>query len=199
LDISNYKKLLNTGTIDRYVSQWGHKTTKYIKASYNKPVIENNDLYNISKKRFEEAETEKIIIGGMNKRLECYYDNHGNYLAGKSTIIVTNSNINMKYLLGLLNSNLISYFYRVSFNTCSLKGGYLVISASRVKKIPIKIPTEVQLQMAVDIVNELINLYKEDNKKMIAEKETELNILIYEIYCLSKKEQMVVEEFMKDY
>lgn len=199
LDISNYKKLINTGIIDRYLSQWGYKTTKYIKDSYKNPVIPNNDLNNISRKRFEQAETEKIIIGGMNRRLECYYDNHGSYLAGKSTIIVTHSNINMKYLLGLLNSNLISYFYIVSFNTCSLKGGYLVISASRVKKIPIKIPTEVQLHRVIDIVNELINLYNEDNKKMIAEKENELNILIYEIYCLSKKEYMIIEEFMKEY
>lgn len=56
------------------------------KGKYMYPVVKTADLKNMSVKRFNESRSSKIIIGGMNKVLECFYD-EGDFLAGKSTTI----------------------------------------------------------------------------------------------------------------
>jgi len=80
---------INTGTIDPYVSLWGNKKTQYIKSSYELPVIYDKDIASVNKKRLIQADSEKIIIAGMAKKIECYYDD-GHYMAGKSTTIIMN-------------------------------------------------------------------------------------------------------------
>ena len=76
------KKLINTGTIDRYESLWSKQPTRYIKDSYPAPIVLDSDLRELSNRRFMQAQSKKIIIGGMTKVLECVYD-EGEYVAGK--------------------------------------------------------------------------------------------------------------------
>ena len=83
----DYKKFINTGTIDKYCSLWSKKKTQYIKKSFNKPIILSSDLRNVNASRLLQANSDKIIIAGMAKEIEAYYDN-GEYLAGKSTSII---------------------------------------------------------------------------------------------------------------
>jgi hypothetical protein len=68
--ISNtYKKFINTGTIDPYISLWGVKLTQYIKTSYTYPIVLDDALLQFSSLRSEQANSEKIIVAGMSKRL----------------------------------------------------------------------------------------------------------------------------------
>lgn len=120
----NYFKFINTGTIDRYSSLWGVFKTTYIKSTYIKPVVMKVGLSIFSKNRYEQAQATKIIIGGMTKRLEAYLDG-GNYLAGKSTVVVLPTKMNPKVLLAILNSKLMTFYYKDSFKALSLAGGFM--------------------------------------------------------------------------
>lgn len=69
-------KFINTGGIDKYKSFYGIEYIRYLKGKYMYPVVKIADLNNMSVKRFNESKSKKIIIGGMNKVLECFYIVH---------------------------------------------------------------------------------------------------------------------------
>lgn len=187
---AEYRKFINTGTIDRYQSLWGKYSTKYIKNSYIKPIVFLKDLASISATRLSEAKSEKIIIGGMTKVLECYYDK-GDFLAGKSTVIIMRKKESLKYIIALLNSKLITYFYKVYFNSLSLAGGYLRIGPPQIKEIPIANTDEVTKNELIRIVDKIISLLNEGKPELsneIYELEETLNKKVYDIYGLTKNE-----------
>jgi len=133
-----YSFFINTGIIDRYDSLWGNVGATYIKNVYQYPVIKHEDIFKISEKRLSEAKTEKIIIAGMTLQLEAYYDK-GEYLAGKSTVIILpKSQNNLKFIASCINSKLISFVYRELFGSLSLQGGYLRVGPPQIERIPIR-------------------------------------------------------------
>ena len=188
--ISNtYKKFINTGTIDPYISLWGVKPTQYIKTSYTYPIVLDDALLQFSSLRSEQANSEKIIVAGMCKRLECYYD-AGEYLAGKSTSIIYKSDVDLKFILAILNSRLISFFYKYYFKSAALSGGYFNIGSNQLKELPIAFNKSV----ATLIVNEVMSLKNfrpdKDNYELVISK---IDRLIYSLYELDLDEVYVVD------
>ena len=53
-----FKKLINTGTIDRYESLWSKEPTRYIKSKYNAPIVFDSDLSRFSQRRFTQAQAQ---------------------------------------------------------------------------------------------------------------------------------------------
>jgi len=141
-------KFINTGGIDKYKSYHGISYTRYLKDKYLYPCVEISDLKNMSQKRLQESLSEKIIIGGMNIFIECFYD-FGEYLAGKSTTIVYD-HPNLKFITAVLNSKLMSFYYQKIYNSMSLAGGYYRIGVPQIKKLPIAIPKDNSLIKKVE-------------------------------------------------
>lgn len=189
-----FKKFINTGTIDRYISLWGINKTKYIKSNYENPIITCEDLSNISLKRLRESNSEKIIIGGMTKRLECYLDSKGEFLAGKSTTIILKKKCDLKYIIALLNSKLMSFFYSIYYNSLSLKGGFFRIGPPQIKTLPIIIPSEEIIEGIIDKSKLLQEAIIKNNDEIIMVLEKELDELIYNVYKLDKEEINLVEK-----
>lgn len=191
-DGPDVKKFINTGGIDPYKSTHGESPIRYLKGSYMYPVVKRKDLKNMSAKRYAESNAEKIIIGGMTKILECYYDK-GEYLAGKSTTIVYGCD-HLRYITGLLNSKLMTYFYGVFYNSMSLAGGFFRIGAPQVKTLPIAFPTEGEI---ISELEELVDNIQEKNKnkdyKNIVELKHRMDMAVYNIYGLTAEEIQCVE------
>ena len=202
--LNDYKKLINTGTIDRYLSLWGKQKTQYIKNSYLNPVILDKDIIKISSTRYNQSKTIKIIIGGMTKELECFYD-EGQYMAGKSTQIILqndNSKPSLKLLVSLLNSRLISFWYRNYYKSLSLAGGYLRINNSEIQTIPIPEVDSKEQKQLVDLVDKiLINTQSDDyinnpaKQAKVKEYERQIDQMVYKLYSLTKEEIEIVEYF----
>ncbi|WP_461207809.1 Eco57I restriction-modification methylase domain-containing protein [Clostridium sp. DL1XJH146] len=184
-----FKKFINTGTIDKYKSLWGIKPARYIKNSYLKPVAYTNDIQQLNNIRSTEANSEKIIVAGMCKELECYYDN-GQYLAGKSTSIIMNSEIDLQYILALLNSKLISFFYSHYYRSNSLSGGYFNINANQLKNIPIAFEESTAKQIIKEVIKIDASII---NRKDIVSHQTKIDNLVYMVYGLDFNEVYLVE------
>lgn len=191
-DYNIESKFINTGTIDRYVSLWDKKETKYIKQSYFKPCINKDRIKNINNTRYEECNKNKIIIGGMNKELECYLDNKGEYLAGKSTTIIYDSKLDLRYIIAILNSKLITFYYKYYFSSLSLAGGYLRIGPPQIKQIPIAFNKEIY-DILIHEVDKLIKYYKYDDKENIYIKEEVINNCVYKLYNINEEEIKLIE------
>ena len=198
------KKFINTGTIDRYASLWGFKKANYIKQTYKNPVIKESDIKKINPNRLIQAFSKKIIIGGMTKELECFYD-EGEYLAGKSTTIILEGNKDIKFLLALLNSKLISFWYNIFFKSLSLAGGYLRIGNNEIKKIPIPDTSNKEQKPFIEIVDKILSitddkdyLENQDKQSMVKELEKKIDKMVYELYELTPEEIEIVENFNKN-
>ncbi|HUX98845.1 MAG TPA: TaqI-like C-terminal specificity domain-containing protein, partial [Candidatus Deferrimicrobium sp.] len=204
LPVVHAKKFINTGTIDPYVSLWGHKKANYIKSSYQKPIVTDSDLSEFRLNRFNQACSEKIIIGGMTKKLECFYDT-GEYIAGKSTTIILPGTKSLKFLIAVLNSKLISFWYRIFFKSLSLAGGYIRISNNEIKKIPLVDLASSQQTRFIELVNQILLLTHSEgyfaNLAKITEVKKlqyEIDQLVYQLYELTPAEIRLVEEFDGD-
>ncbi len=205
----HYFKFINTGTIDRYASLWGIQNTR-IKGSYKNPIVQNEEIRRLLPRRAEQAGTPKIIIGGLNKRLGCFFDSHAEYLAGKSTVIVTDPRIRFEVLLGILNSRLLSFCYKNMFQALSLSGGFMRIGPPQIRQLPIKQPTKQESERLTELVKELIGLNITLNKvspesdrcksitEQITTKDKEVDNFVYTIYDLSVDEIRLVEARFKE-
>ncbi|MFA6374270.1 MAG: TaqI-like C-terminal specificity domain-containing protein [Candidatus Paceibacterota bacterium] len=198
----DFKKFINTGTIDPYISLWGKKKTQYIKQAYEKPVILDSEIKRLSENRFKQACSTKIIVAGMSERLECFYD-EGNYIAGKSTIIILEdkeNSLSLKYLLAVMNSKLLSFWYSNYYNSLKMAGGFFNVSSKELGLMPIKkLPPEKE-KCFIDLVNKVLNITRNEDyltsiekKKEVKKLEYQIDELIYKLYDLSPEEVKIVE------
>ena len=189
----HFKRFVNTGTIDRFAMLWGKRPTRYIKGSYDAPVVLDADLRSINQKRLQQAIAPKIIIGGMTKVLECALDRSGEYLAGKSTTIVLDDDVeHLTFLLGILNSTIVSFWYRNYYKSLTLAGGYLRINQGEIKTIPVPKPSLSAKRKIVALVEKI--LAAKENNSSSAQLEMMLDEEIAELYGLNKDEVFIVQD-----
>jgi hypothetical protein len=139
----------------------------------------------------------------MNKFLECVYDS-GEILAGKSTTIVFLDSVNIFYILGILNSKLLSYYYRLEFAGLSLQGGFYRIGPPQLKELPIRaiVSSDPIHKKIVDYVKHMLSLHKQfprtpQEKELlrgeIASTDQAIDALVYHLYGLTEAEIKIVE------
>jgi len=135
----NVKKMINTGTIDRYESLWGKSLTKYLKDNYEHPVVKDSKIKGINLNRFAQCSSQKIIISGI-RSLEAFLDDKAEYLAGKSTSImyfpVEEDLRTLKIVTMILNSRPASFWFFKTFSAGGMSGGGGSISPKDLALIP---------------------------------------------------------------
>ena len=139
---------------------------------------------------------EKILIQritGGNKPLKAAYDNNKFYNKESINNIILNDKFgfNIKYILSLLNSKLINWFYVNRFTNES----NLTVNLSKeyLSQIPVAKLTKEQEQALVEKVNQIISI-KESNYLIDTNSiENEIDLIIYKIYGLSANEMKIVE------
>ena len=188
LNLTNELKFINTGTIDPFRILWGVKPTQYIKGKYNFPVVDRDKFKKVLNSRYDDAINEKIVIAGMTKTLECVYAPSG-VIAGKSTIVIFSKTINLNYILGLLNSRLMTFFYRIYYNSSSLEGGFYSINTKQVRKLPFILSNE--------YYNDVISLVEKLNNNYNDKDMSSLNLIVYKIYQLSDAQITLIDEYFK--
>lgn len=186
-------KLINTGTIDPYISLWGIKTTSYLKGKYIYPTVNKCAFQTKFPKRERQAISPKIIITGM-RYFECYYDCDGSYIAGKSTIILLNPQKKelFKVLLGILNSKLIAFYIRGSYSTLGIGGG-INFSRDMVESLPIpnlSTETEKIIRCVEKVLQEKRGNINSDTSAL----ESEIDRLVYQLYGLTDEEIAIIEK-----
>ena len=120
------------------------------------------------------------------------YDNE-KYYALNTIVVVTakREDINLKYLLGLLNSKLINYIYTKKFK--STKTVFSEIQARSVGELPIVMPdTELQKPI-IDLVDKILATKKPDASVDTSELEHKIDKLVYKLYGLTEDEIAIVE------
>jgi hypothetical protein len=129
-------------------------------------------------------ETPKLIIRQNAEKLTVAIDSQGKwylkdvFFSGRLTERAKKESISLEFLVAVLNSKLLNYYYSILFKGGHVNNGYLHFLVSYLNTLPIvPVTTKKQLEI-VKMVNILLEKYDEDIKSMIDTK-------ICEIYELS--------------
>lgn len=188
-----YFKLINTGTIDKFFDKWDQKSIKYLKNSYDLPVINKHQFKSkFSNSYGKKASKMKIIIKGLTL-LDACLDLKGVIIPGKSTLIIMSDDISKLYkLLGMINSKLFYAFVKESNSSSSYLGG-ITFTKEMINSFPIKMDFNSEYDEIGEISKKILN-----NMITITEGLDKINTIMYRIYSLTEDERMHVNEISKN-
>ena len=169
-----YKPILQTSDTKSYFIDWQEEFI---------PINIYSD--NIIK----EFNKDKILIGRLTKKIQACIDLEKRFV-GKTTLI-TNSKIDLKILLAILNSNFINKWYYLKFETTHMAGGYLRYDIPYLSQIPIPTISINQIDKIKNIVENIIE--KKKKGEFTLDLEQQIDNLVYKLYALTYDEVLVVE------
>ena len=142
-------------------------------------------------KYYNEFEKSEKIIWGLTADKWAYtLDSEQHYLPSNAYIL-TSETIPIKYILGLLNSRLMNYYF--GFIGVMTAGGAYTLKAATIEALPIAIGTEEQQKEIINIVDDILNAKAKDKLIDVSILEREIDSLVYNLYGLSEDEVKIVE------
>jgi adenine-specific DNA-methyltransferase len=127
-------KVINTGTISKYVSRWGISEMTYLKDKSNPtkkykyltPVVDKKKfIKGFNNSYSEKSQKPKIIIKGLTL-LDACLDYYAEIIPGKSTLIITKDEIDaddLYAILGIINSRLPLFYIKEKYRGSSYNQG----------------------------------------------------------------------------
>ena len=146
---------------------------------------------------YDEFEKPKIMLPDIALKMQAQFDTKATYCVNTAYIIPVND----KYLLGLINSKITSYYY--SKISTSIRGGYFRFIRQYLEQIPIPIVAKNKNEI-ITLVDQLLFLHQEKSTTKLESSlaqiqgkidycERRVDELVYELYGLTEEERKVVE------
>jgi len=178
----------------------------WLKNDYN-TYLHKNDIFRFSSEFLEQ--TPKIVYRQTADKIIATIDCNKYFLDKTVHLIVPKENVKMDlvFLLGILNSKLIAYYYHQLVGEEGRT--FAQVKTVYIKQIPIKFNSEIENSMSILVKQQLNlteNLINLGNKKtsQIAKIETDIIIndkeideLVYKLYGITKEEQKIIEDSFK--
>ena len=205
---ANYPKLNEFCEIFCGLSKAGFRTSvEFDKKETNRPFLEASDIFRYEFKQgkflsqipfyysqdkiniFEKKEI--IFMARMTNFIRCCVAPSG-YFGGKVNVLY-DFKVDKRYILGLLNSKLMSYFYAQKYFASHMQGGAFGFDTLSVGNLPIPKITKENQNLADEIINlvdKILDFKKAD--KDITELESKIDDLVYQLYSLNKDEISII-------
>jgi len=179
IDIKKYP------AIEKYLMQFKDKLEPGIgrkKGKYKWFEIQDNTAY------YEEFEKEKIIWGQISSRNHFALSTDKEYSLN-STFIATGKNL--KFYCAVLNSKAVLFYVKL---------GAVIWGKDGIKWLgdyffntPIPLVPEVKQKSIIDLVNQILELKKQNPEANIEKFEKQIDKLVYKLYNLTKEEIKIIE------
>lgn len=131
---------------------------------------------------------EKIIWGLTADKWAYTLDVDGYYLPSNGYIL-TSTVIPTKYILGLLNSKVLHYYF--GFIGVMTAGGAYTLKATTISALPFA--TCENMQVVIDLVNEILVKKGKDHNVDVTELENKIDHIVYHLYNLTYEEVLIVD------
>ncbi|GAA7183849.1 class I SAM-dependent DNA methyltransferase [Helicobacter pylori] len=144
----------------------------------------------------EDFEKEKIVYPETSQGAYFIYENSGIFLEKTAFMIVSDA-YNLKLLTALLNSKLITFYFKNFCGGCILgKSGYQY-NKHALEKIPIPKITPQNQELAdkiTDCAERILKSKAKDPKANTLDLEKEIDALVYRLYHLTDEEIKIIED-----
>ena len=167
------------------------------------------DLSNkVSLKPFYEKKPKLLIrrvINRQDKLMVAYTDQRLVFKKDINPFVITDAKWNIFFVLGILNSRLISYLY-INSSTIATKDDFRQTTLAELRRIPIPYLTseDARQNQMVALVDQMLELHKQlasaktDHDKTVIQRQIDatdrqIDQLVYELYGLTEEEIKIVE------
>lgn len=194
-------KIINTGTIDKWVSKWGKKEMTYLKDKYLCPVVNKKEfLSSFSNSYGEKSVRSKLIIKGLTL-LDVCLDLEGIMIPGKSTLIIADDDIKkLKLLSAILNSKLAIFYIKEQYPASSYNEG-INFTKEMFNNFPIPEISDAGQNKLDNLVDKILATTKDSDylessakQAKVLDYEKQIDQLVYKLYGLTPEEIKIVEK-----
>ena len=190
---NKHLKVINTGTIGKYISKWGRSDMTYLGDKYLYPVVNKQDFLVAFENSYGIKSTKpKIIIKGLTLMDACL-DIDGITIPGKSTLVITHTDVNkLKFALGLLNSKFPIFYIKEKYRGSSYNQG-INFNKDMINNFPIPDIESKTINKMVNLVDQIL-IIKNTNPDAKTDKlEKQIDDLVYKLYDLTEEEIKIIE------
>lgn len=177
---NQYYRLLDGRNINKYSINWSGAYLDY----------DINRIHSCKTRTIFEVD-EKLLFRRVSSNLIFAYDNN-RYYALNTLVVVTNknnTNVSLKYLLALLNSKLLNYYYISEYK--STKKVFSEIQARSVGELPIKLISPEKQSIFTILVDKIIKAKKENIDS--SNEERIIDQYVYHLYGLSYDQVLIID------
>ncbi len=175
-----WKKLLRGTNIGYYEIKWAGEYINY-----------GNWLWSQREEKF--FKEPKILLQALRnkslkRRLVAVYDDEKYYNAHNLANIISkrNSEYDLKYILGIFNSQLINTWYKDHFPNVN-------INPSDFREIPIKKASTNKQESLIKLVEKILSVKKDNPTTDTSKLEKQIDELVYKLYDLTEEEIKIIE------
>lgn len=188
----NSVKLYTNGNLSKYSDKWETTSIKLYKDEYSKPSIELNKSYLNSNTIDLFKYSPKIIVRGVSKEIASIIDYDGSGLLVAVHSIIPRK-IDIKYLLGLINSKLLNWFHLNTIYSIRIPQGSLKYPTSFFETLPIAIGDSVASKKIISLVENIIEKKAIDSDADTTKIEKQIDEMVYKLYELTEEEISIIE------
>ncbi|QQW91432.1 DUF7149 domain-containing protein [Helicobacter pylori] len=168
---------------------------RYYVNDFGKKFLKRIDDYFSQEKRWIFESQDIIFMTRMTNQIRCVVVPLGVY--GGKVNILHDFRIDRFLILGVLNSKLMTYFYKKKFFPTHMQGGAFGFDTLSVETLPIPQITKSNQPTAdkiTDGAKQILALKEKDPKANTQELEKEIDALVYQLYNLTDEEIKTIEE-----
>jgi len=177
-------KKVFTGNLNRYTFEEKYCYIKYGDNLKEKPKDYNFFLGERILVRRIISRQFRIMANIVNDEFICKKDIY--------IIKLKDASFGYKFLLGLINSKLISY-YKIKNSGSAKKDDFTQITLGDLRQLPIPRSTENERGIIEDLVTEILNKKEKDLQADTSEFEDQIDQLVYQLYDFTEEEIAIVE------
>ena len=192
-DSEKHLKIINTGTIGRYVSKWGKREMTYLKDKYLEPVVNKKKFQkDFSNSYGAKSILPKLIIKGLTLLDGCI-DTEGIIIPGKSTLVITKpqgKENELLFPLALINSKISLFYIKEKYRGSSYNQG-INFNPDMLNNLPVPSISKTTMQLIISTVKKIIKESEKEHDTLTLEQD--LNNIFYKLYELSYDEVKVID------
>ncbi|PIT85617.1 hypothetical protein COU36_02260, partial [Candidatus Micrarchaeota archaeon CG10_big_fil_rev_8_21_14_0_10_59_7] len=135
----------------------------------------------------------KIVVRQLGENINAALDERGEYVTIQSTYNLV-PKANSEYVLGILNSKLINWYYVKLFREKELFPRVLIENLRIIPIVEPKSPSENKIADKISkLVLKLTENYKKKDENRVLELENEIDELVYGLYGVTDEERRTIE------
>ncbi|GAA8020804.1 hypothetical protein HpMS7_04070 [Helicobacter pylori] len=168
---------------------------RYYVNDFGKKFLKRIDDYFSQEKRWIFESQDIIFMTRMTNQIRCVVVPLGVY--GGKVNILHDFRIDRFLILGILNSKLMTYFYKKKFFPTHMQGGAFGFDTLSVETLPIPQITKSNQPTAhkiTDCAKAILEAKEKDPKANTQKLEKEIDALVYQLYNLTDEEIKIIEE-----
>jgi hypothetical protein len=203
-DSNTVLKVINTGTIGKWSSKWGLKDMTYLGKKYSRPIVSKKHFFDEFQNSYSvKSIRAKLILKGLNL-LDVCLDSRGEFVPGKSTLIISGFNEkHLKYLMGYLNTPLPLFYLKEKYPAYSYNQG-ITFTKDMINNLPVPPISSAAEGRIVHLVEKIIQFTASENYHQNSGKQTrveeykkQIDRMVYKLYSLTAEEIRIIENSVK--